>query len=120
MDPVTVIIAAVALVAFLVWKQSGLISGEEAQRHLREGARVVDVRSPGEYASDHVSGAINIPLGQLDSEAPSKLTDKDQVILVHCLSGTRSAAAKRILLRMGYANVHNVGGLGRTRRLLKK
>jgi phage shock protein E len=75
---------------------------------LAEGALVVDVRTPGEFAGGHVKGAINIPLDRLASSL-SKLSDRDKPLVTCCASGMRSASAAAVLKRAGYARVVNGG-----------
>ncbi len=76
---------------------------------VKQGAVIVDVRSEGEFASGHVKGAINIPLDELSANIKN-IGDKDQNIIVCCLSGGRAGMAKNILQHSGYNNVHNAGG----------
>jgi rhodanese-related sulfurtransferase len=71
-------------------------------------AQIIDVRSPGEYASGHIKGSINIPLDSLGKHL-SKIK-KDSPVITCCASGARSASAKRLLISQGYAEVHNGGG----------
>lgn len=82
---------------------------EEAGRDT--SIRLVDVRTPGEYAQGHLPGSLLLPLDNLRS-APELLPDKDAQIYVYCLSGARSAAACQMLGRMGYTKVSNIGGIG--------
>ncbi len=74
---------------------------------IRDGAKVVDVRTPGEFSSGHMKGSINIPLDKL----PHQLSGlkKDEVIIVCCRSGMRSANARSILKGKGYIHVYNAG-----------
>jgi phage shock protein E len=58
------IVAAVVMVSFIL-KRIGQISPKEALEHLRNGALVIDVRSPGEFSSGHLANAINLPLGEI-------------------------------------------------------
>ncbi len=74
------------------------------------GAKLVDVRTPGEFASEHLPGAINIPVQQLSARL-SSLGDKDEPIVVYCRSGARSARAAKILIQAGYSTVHDLGSL---------
>lgn len=77
-----------------------------------EGALIIDVRSPAEYAQGHVPNAINIPatsIGTIVNVAP----DKQTPLFVYCLSGHRSGAATRALKGMGYTHVSNIGGIAR-------
>ena len=70
---------------------------------------LIDVRTPEEFASGHIEGAVNIPVeemaGRLD-EIPG-----DTPIVVYCRSGNRSATAARILTEAGYAPVYDLGGI---------
>jgi phage shock protein E len=75
---------------------------------LKNGATIVDVRSPGEFQMGHVKGSINIPLDKLPSQA-SELKKK-QPIITCCASGMRSASAKNILTSKGLEQVYNGGG----------
>lgn len=74
---------------------------------IKEGAFLVDVRTPGEFASGSVTGAINIPLGDLAHQL-SKFKGKKGIV-VFCLSGNRSSQAKKILEQHGFPNVVNGG-----------
>lgn len=78
---------------------------------VRNGAIILDVRTPGEFSSGHIKGAINIPVDQL-SKNLAKLKDKNKTIITCCASGMRSASAKGILKSNGYTDVHNGGGWG--------
>lgn len=76
---------------------------------LKEGAIILDVRTPGEYSQGHIKKSINIPVDQLTNNL-AKLKDKDKCIICCCASGMRSGSAKRILESNGYTNVFNGGG----------
>ncbi len=119
MDYTTIWIAIGVIAAVLVFKRLSFISPEDARKYLQEGALVVDVRSAGEYRREHLPKAVNIPLGDLQKSLPSRVKDKNQVLLLHCLSGTRSGMAKRQLKGMGYQNVFNLGSYGRAKSILR-
>jgi phage shock protein E len=89
-----------------------------ARLHLAAGAVIVDVRSPGEFHRDHVSGAVNVPLDELAPRITAAVPDKQRVLLVHCLSGGRSAIARQQLRALGYPRVFNLGSLARARKLI--
>ncbi len=74
------------------------------------GAVLVDVRTPGEYASGHIEGSRNIPLDTLAS-AQSAISDKSTPLYIYCHSGARSRYAARILRRLGYTAVKDIGGI---------
>lgn len=64
---------------------------------------IIDVREAGEFANGRIEGSINIPLSSFNpARAP-----KDKPIIVHCLTGARSAMAMNILRSAGYTDVRN-------------
>ena len=65
-----------------------------------------------------MDGAINVAVDQLTARAAASIPAKDTPVLLYCLSGSRSAAARRTLQGLGYTCVHNVGSLMRARRHL--
>ena len=73
-------------------------------------AVLVDVRTPEEYKDGHIPGSQNVPLRQLD-KVEEMIKNKDTVLYVYCQSGARSRQAANYLQRMGYSNVHNIGGI---------
>jgi phage shock protein E len=111
--------AAVVVVVFVI-KRAGQISASMARVHLKNDALVIDVRSAGEFNSGHLPVAINLPLDELETALPRRVKDRNQILLLHCLSGTRSGLAKIKLKRMGYPNVFNLGSYGRAERILKQ
>lgn len=74
---------------------------------IKEGTFLVDVHSPGEFSSDSVPGAVNIPLDQLQQQI-SKFKDKKNVVFF-CRSGNRSSMAKGILAKHGFKDVVDGG-----------
>jgi len=74
---------------------------------LKNGAIVVDVRSPSEYSTGHYEGSINIPLQDLATQADR--LDRTKTILLCCASGTRSGMAVSLLRSKGFNQVYNAG-----------
>lgn len=74
---------------------------------IKEGAFLVDVRTPSEFASGSVKGAVNIPLDKISGQL-SKFKGKKNIV-VFCRSGNRSSQAKSILEKNGFKNVVNGG-----------
>ncbi len=72
-----------------------------------ESVKLIDVREPSEFSSGHVPGAINIPLGNI---VGSKEFTKEDVLILYCRSGARSATAQRALEKEGYY-VIDAGGI---------
>lgn len=89
------------------------ITAEEAKVLMESetGYLILDVREQDEYDAGHIPGAILIPYTQIEVEAPEKLTDKDQLILVYCRSGRRSKIAAEALVELGYTNIREFGGI---------
>ena len=75
---------------------------------VKNGAQIVDVRTPGEYQSGHIKGSKNIPLQVLGSKL--NVLDKSKPVITCCASGMRSASAKSLLLQKGFSEVYNGGG----------
>lgn len=74
---------------------------------VKNGAFLVDVRTPGEYSGGSVKGAVNIPLDKVPSQL-AKFKNKKSIV-VFCRSGNRSSQAKSILEQNGFQNVINGG-----------
>ena len=70
------------------------------------------MRSPGEFSSGHLPGAINVPLQDLGAQV-KKLGEKDKPVVLYCASGTRSAMARATLKGMGFTQVFNLGSMRR-------
>ena len=118
MNSLTWIILGVAIAAFLIFKQLGLMRPDQARDWLSKGAKVLDVRSEGEFKERHLPDAVNIPLDRLRGEINRLAPYKEQPLLLHCLSGTRSGMGKAVLKKMGYRNVFNLGAYGRAEKIL--
>lgn len=84
------------------------ISKEDLDSYIKEGATIIDVRSPQEYREGHVDGAISIPDYQIKRDIGKKVPKKDEIIVVYCSTGHRSQNCQRILENLGYTNVYNV------------
>ena len=84
------------------------IRKEEINQYIKQGAVLIDVRSPQEYREGHVDGAISIPDYQIKKEIEKQIPNKEELIVVYCATGHRSQRAQQILEDMGYTNVYNV------------
>ena len=89
------------------------ISGAEAKALMdsESGYIILDAREQHEYDEGHIPGAILIPYGEIADRAEKELPDKDQLILVYCRSGRRSKIAAEELVKLGYTNVKEFGGI---------
>lgn len=89
------------------------ISAEEAKKIMdaEEGYIILDVRTQEEFDQGHIPGAILIPDNEIEAKAETVLTDKNQQILVYCRSGRRSKLAAEALVKLGYTNIKEFGGI---------
>ena len=72
---------------------------------------IIDARTEEEFAEGHIENAILIPEYEIKDRAPKELSDKEQLILVYCRSGRRSKIASEELVKLGYTNVKEFGGI---------
>ena len=72
---------------------------------------ILDVRSQEEFITGHIPKAICVHHDKIKAEAPKKLLDKSQLILVYCRTGRRSKIASQTLAEMQYTNVKEFGGI---------
>ena len=75
------------------------------------GYVILDTRTQEEYDQGHIPGAIVLPYDEVLERAEGILTDKDQLILVYCRSGRRSKLAANDLVKLGYTNIREFGGI---------
>ena len=89
------------------------ITAEQAKEIMdtQEGYIILDTRTQEEYDDEHIPGAILIPYDEVTEKAEDVLTNKDQLILVYCRSGRRSKIAAEALVKLGYTNIKEFGGI---------
>ena len=89
------------------------ISMNEAVKMMKDEKNyiILDVRRPDEYAEGHIPGAINVPNEEIGTTEIAELPDKSQMILVYCRSGRRSKEASEKLVKLGYTNIVEFGGI---------
>lgn len=75
------------------------------------GYIILDVRRPDEFAAGHIPNAINVPNETIGTDEIAELPDKDQLIMVYCRSGRRSKEASEKLVKLGYTNIVECGGI---------
>lgn len=103
-----IIAVLVGVVLFLAFKPTGGggirnvdQAGVEAAQ--KAGAKVVDVRTAGEFEMGHIPGAVNVPVDQVATELAS--WDKNATYVVYCATGARSASAVSTMQSMGFKNI---------------
>jgi rhodanese-related sulfurtransferase len=89
------------------------ITAEEAKQIMdrEEGYIILDTRTQAEYDEGHIPGAIVIPHDEITDRAEEELPHKDQLLLVYCRSGRRSKLAAEALVKLGYTNIKEFGGI---------
>lgn len=107
-------IALGGLMALIVFKVRGAYRSPEQVAAMRAlvngGGALVDVRSPPEFSSGHLEGAINLPLANLNHRC-DEIGAKERNVVVYCLSGARSRSAAGVLAQHGFSAVHDLGAM---------
>lgn len=75
-----------------------------------KGGQVLDVRTPEEFLTGHLSGAKNLNFYASDFEKSLEKLDKKQPFFVYCKVGRRSAEAAQIMRRQGFQEVYEMDG----------
>ena len=89
------------------------ISMDEAGAMMAQetGYIILDVRRADEYAAGHIPDAINVANESIGTDEIPELPDKNQLIMVYCRSGRRSKEAAEKLVKLGYTNIVEFGGI---------
>ncbi len=96
-------------VVFLMFRARTLSTrSQQAHQAVEQGALLLDVRTPEEFASGHIQGAVNIPVDQLAQRA-KELPSGKAGIVIYCRSGNRSRRAEHILRDKGFDNLIDLG-----------
>ncbi len=82
-----------------------------AMMERESGYIILDVRTPEEFAEKHIPNAINVPNENIGTDEISQLPNKDQLIMVYCRSGRRSKETAEKMVKLGYTNIVEFGGI---------
>jgi phage shock protein E len=85
----------------------GLVDAATARKLVAAGVKVVDVRTPAEFQSGHVPGAVNIPFDQMAQRA-GELGPPSTPLVLYCRSGRRSGIAVGTLKRQGFSRLYDL------------
>jgi rhodanese-related sulfurtransferase len=102
--------ASLLAAAFAAQAGPGTVDVKQGASLQSQGALLIDVREPDEYAQGHAPGSTLIPLGQLEQRLHELSTRKDKPIALICRSGSRSAKAQEILEKAGFTKTVNIEG----------
>lgn len=81
---------------------------DQAHQWVNAGALLVDVRTPEEFAAEHLEGAVNIPVNELP-ERIEELGSPETPLVLYCGTGKRSSKAERLLRERGFQQIVNLG-----------
>ncbi len=84
------------------------VDAQAARRLVAAGVKVVDVRTPAEFAAGHLPGAVNIPYDEIGRRA-AELGPPSAPVLLYCRSGRRSGIAARTLADQGFSELYDLG-----------
>lgn len=109
------ILVALTSGAMLAWPRvqggaKGLTPGAAVQLINHEKAVVIDVCEPAEYSAEHIAGARNVPLDQLETGLPAAAKNKGRPLILVCASGVRSGRAAATARKLGYEDVRTLAG----------
>jgi phage shock protein E len=90
---------------------SELVTGQRGKELVDQGAVVIDVRTPAEYAEGHVPNALLIDVSASSFASQISQLDPNQAYVVYCRSGNRSAVAISQMLAAGFTELYDMGPL---------
>ena len=95
------------------YENNNYVPGEKRtqQQETKQDYIIIDARTQEEFDEGHIEGAIMIPEYEIKDKAEKELPDKNALILVYCRSGRRSKIASEELVKLGYTNVKEFGGI---------
>ncbi|AVO36226.1 rhodanese-like domain-containing protein [Ottowia oryzae] len=110
------ILVALASGGMLLWPSltggggAGISPAAAVQLINRERAVVIDVCDPAEYTAEHVGGAKNIPLAELEAKLPTTVKNKATPLVLVCASGMRAGRAVAVARKLGYDKADALSG----------
>lgn len=106
------ILAAGLIFTLAFVKQSNGLKAKEFAQKIKAtpGAQVIDVRTPEEFNTGYITGAINIDWNNDNFDRRIAKVDKNKPTFVYCRSGRRSADAAKAMREMGFKEVYELSG----------
>lgn len=109
-------VVAIGSAGMLFWPQiqgasgGSLTAAGAVQLINREKAVIIDVCEPEEFAREHLKGAKNVPLSQLEDKLAALVKNKELPLILVCASGMRSKRALSVAKKLGYVNAQSMAG----------
>jgi phage shock protein E len=116
---IPILILALCVAGLVFRSQAAALTESAARDHLKSGAVLVDVRTRGEFAEKSLPGAVNLPLDTVRAAITNHVTNKSQVVLLHCRTGRRSGIAEQELRALGYTNAFNLGSFEQAQKVVE-
>ena len=91
-------------------KVTNLNVNDFAKKITDSSVTLVDVRTPGDFASGHIAGATNVDFESGNFEQDIQKLDKTKTYAVYCRSGNRSGQATALMVKDGFKAVFNLDG----------
>ncbi len=73
-----------------------------------EDVIIIDVRTPQEFSRGNLEGSVNVPVDLVEARMEEVVPDKNKIVYVYCLSGSRSNMAVDAMVKKGYKNVFSM------------
>lgn len=107
-----VLFAALVIAGCQSVPDSGPIEGDELAQRIAAGDApvILDVRTPQEYATGHIPGAINVPHTEIEARLGELKKFRGTELVVHCRAGGRAAQAEQILAAAGFDGIRDLSG----------
>jgi rhodanese-related sulfurtransferase len=99
--------AAGAASAAVADVKAGVVDGATARKLVASGVKIVDVRTPAEFAAGHVPGAVNIPYDEMAARH-AEIGPPSAPVLLYCRTGNRSAIAAGTLRERGFSTIYDL------------
>ena len=87
------------------------VAPSDAAALIDDGATVIDVRTPAEFAAGHIPGALNINVESGSFAEEIAELEQSETYVVYCRTGRRSALAADQMAEAGFTTVKDLGGL---------
>lgn len=87
-----------------------VLSIQTIKNDIANGGRLIDVRTPEEFAISHIDGAVNLSSVNIEAGALPSVA-KDKPVYLYCHSGNRSGKSTTILKTAGYTNIIDLGAI---------
>jgi len=106
------VVLAVPLAGCSRAEGGALVSQDELSAELAGGKKILllDVRTPEEFGSGHIPGALNVPHNEAGNWLRNQNLSRDLEVVVYCETGRRSATVQQLFVNAGFTSVRHLAG----------